>query len=106
MRDFPQTELATQTNQLFYELLLFVAGQETNSNLARQNLEAFCREELDDRYRLQVIDVFEDHRPALEHRVLVTPCLVMVAPLPTAMIAGTLHDKDKMRAALRLPKEQ
>lgn len=85
-----------------YRLLLFVAGQEPNSILARRNLEAFCLAELKDGYQLQVVDVFEDHKLALKHRVLVTPCLVTLAPLPSVMIAGTLQDTEKVRAALRL----
>ena len=95
----------SQEGQVIYRLLLFVAGHEPNSTLARQNLEAFCRAELEDQYQLQVVNVFEDHRLALEHRVLVTPCLVMLTPLPSVMIAGTLQDEEKVRIALRVPKE-
>jgi circadian clock protein KaiB len=105
MSDSSPTDPNPQEDQVTYRLLLFVAGQEPNSTLARQNLEAFCQVELKDRYQLQVVDVFEDHRLALEYRVLVTPCLVMVMPPPSVMIAGTLRDEEKMRIALRLPKE-
>ena len=94
-----------QEHQDIYQLLLFVAGKEPNSTLAHQNLEAFCQAELKGRYQLQVVDVFQDHRLALEHRVLVTPCLVMVAPLPSVMIAGTLRDEEKVRVALRVTRE-
>jgi circadian clock protein KaiB len=94
-----------QEEQVVYQFLLFVAGQEPNSTLARHNLEELCNAELKDRYQLQVVDVFEDHRLALEHKILVTPCLLMVAPRPTVMIAGTLRDKEKVRVALRMPTE-
>ncbi len=105
MNDSLPTGLKTKEEQVIYHLLLFVAGQEPNSTLARQNLEAFCQAELKDRHQLQVVDVFKDHRLALEYKVLVTPCLVMLAPPPTVMVAGTLRDKEKMRIALRLPEE-
>jgi circadian clock protein KaiB len=105
MSDWPSSNAVLQEEQSVYEFLLFVAGQEPNSLLARQNLEEFCQANLADRYELQVINVFEDHRLALKHRVLVTPCLVMVAPSPSVMIAGTLRDEEKVRLALRLPRE-
>jgi circadian clock protein KaiB len=94
-----------QDEQTVYRFILFVAGKEANSMLARQNLENFCQAELRGRYEVQIVDVFEGHRLALEHRVLVTPCLVMLTPLPSVMIAGTLRDEEKVRIALRVPKE-
>jgi circadian clock protein KaiB len=101
----PSADSNPQQDQVIYQLLLFVAGKEPNSTLARQNLETFCQAELKGRYQLQIVDVFEDHRLALEHRVLVTPCLVKVSPLPSVMIAGTLRDEEKVRIALRSPEE-
>lgn len=104
MSDSPLPAPNPQVGQIVYQFLLFVAGKEPNSTLARQNLEAFCQAELKGRYEVQVVDVFEDHRLALKHRVLVTPCLVMVTPSPSVMIAGTLRDKEKVHMALRVPR--
>lgn len=95
----------SRAERMVYHFILFVAGDEPNSVLARQNLDALCRAELNDRYRLQLVNVFDDFELALKHRVLVTPCLVMVEPHPQVMIAGTLQDTDKVRVALRLNKE-
>jgi circadian clock protein KaiB len=100
------TKREPETVHVRYHLILFVAGNEPNSVLARQNLEDFCSTELGDHYELQVMNVFEDHRSALAHRVLVTPCLVMLEPQPTVMVAGTLQDKEKLRLALRIKKEE
>ena len=105
MSDSPTADPIPQQDPSDYQLLLFVAGREPNSALAHQNLKTFCQSELKGRYQLQVVDVFEDHKLALKHRVLVTPCLVMVSPPPAVMIAGTLRDEEKLRAALRVPKE-
>lgn len=84
------------------KFLLFVAGSEPNSVLARHNLEEFCQAEFKDGYEVEVIDVFEDHHLALKHRILVTPCLIRLEPQPTVIIAGTLQDDQKVRAALRM----
>ena len=98
-------DMNSQEAEVIYQLILFVAGNEPNSNLARQNLQEFCQTELKGQYQLQVVDVFQDHKLALQHRVLVTPCLIMTSPPPLVMIAGTLRDKEKVRFALRIPKE-
>lgn len=85
-------------------LLLFVAGDEPNSRLARANLSLICREQAPPcRFDLKVVDVFEDYRLALEHKVLVTPCLVWIDAKPPVYIIGTLRDKERLRIALRLP---
>jgi circadian clock protein KaiB len=94
------------SNGLVYRFILFMAGGEPNSIEARRNLETFCNEQLADRYELQVVNVFEDYSMALKYRILVTPCLVMLEPLPSVMLAGTLQNNEKVRAALRLNKEQ
>lgn len=92
--------------QIHRKFILFVAGQEPNSALARQNLEAFCQREFRHDYEIKVVDVFEDHRLALQHRILVTPCLIMLEPLPSVIIAGTLQDDEKVRVALRVAKDE
>lgn len=84
-----------------YKLILFVAGDEPNSLLARANLTRLCAN-LDGVVDLQVIDVFVDSECAVEHGVLVTPCLVLLEPRPRVLIAGTLADLRKVRTVLRL----
>lgn len=91
--------------QITHRFLLFTAGSGHNSILARQNIEALCEVEFGEQYELQVINVFEDHGLALEYRILVTPCLVMVEPKPAVMVAGTLQDLEQVRVALRLNQE-
>ena len=85
-----------------YRLRLFVAGDETNSRQARENLVRLCEEHLERRYELEIIDVLEDFRPALQDGVLVTPTLLLVAPPPRVMVLGNLSDTEKALRALRL----
>jgi hypothetical protein len=86
-----------------YRLLLFVAGDEPNSRLAKENLAQLRDSIPEDRCAVEIIDVLEDYRPALEHNVLVTPCLLLLGPAPVVRIVGTLNDTRRVRAALRLP---
>jgi circadian clock protein KaiB len=85
-----------------YRLRLFVAGDAPNGVLARDNLAKLCAEHLAGRHELVVHDVLQDFRAALEHRVLVTPTLLLVDPPPRVMVVGTLADTPKVLAALRL----
>jgi hypothetical protein len=41
-----------------------------------ENLTRLCERCLQGRYRTVIYDVLQDFRPALEHRVLVTPTLI------------------------------
>jgi circadian clock protein KaiB len=84
-----------------YVLWLFVAGDETNSRQARENLARLCERCLDAPCEITIYDVFEAFQPALDHRVLVTPTLIRVRPLPRVTILGNLSDTAKVVAALR-----
>ena len=52
--------------------MLFVAGNESNSSLARANLRHICETYLEQPCEINEIDVFGDFQAALDHRVLVT----------------------------------
>jgi len=85
-----------------YRLVLFVAGEEKNSRLARENLKRLCDAELGGDCEVRVVDVLEDFAPALEHNVLLTPALLVQAPPPETMIIGNLKDRNKVLTALGL----
>jgi len=85
---------------LTYRMRLFVAGNEANSRKARANLERKCKDHLGDDVEYEIIDVLQDFEMALECGVLVTPELVVDAPV-SVKIAGTLSDTEKVLAALQ-----
>lgn len=68
---------------------LFVAGNQPNSRLARQTLERICKEHLQGRCRLEVVDVLEDFRPALEENVLAAPTLVIYEASSQIRVVGS-----------------
>ncbi|HEX6723082.1 MAG TPA: circadian clock KaiB family protein [Burkholderiaceae bacterium] len=79
---------------------LYVAGRAPNSVKAIANLEAICREHLKDSYRLEIVDVCEHPRRALDDGVLVTPSLAKISPTPGASIIGNLSDTHSVLAAM------
>lgn len=83
-------------------VVLFVAGDEPNSRLARANVERLCALVAGDAAEVEVVDVFEDVRRALAHAILVTPTLLRIEPEPQVRIIGNLSDLAKVRRALGL----
>ena len=83
-----------------YFMRLFVAGDERNSILAKENLQMICKNHLGGRYEIEVIDVKEDFGSALESNVFVTPMLILVSPPPGVKILGNLSDTQKLLRAL------
>ena len=85
-----------------YLLRLFMAGNGPNSQQALANLRHLCREHLKGRYTIETVDVVKDFEAAVRENILVTPALILVAPLPRVMILGNLSDPQKVLLALRL----
>ncbi|MGB9628830.1 MAG: circadian clock KaiB family protein [Thermodesulfobacteriota bacterium] len=89
--------------QVSYHFRLFVAGDEPNSRKAKETIQRFCESRLKGRYRLDVVDVLEDYRSALENNILLAPTLVILAPPPEVKIIGSLNDGRRISEALGLP---
>jgi circadian clock protein KaiB len=83
-------------------LRLYVAGSAPNSVQAIANLEAICAEYLKDGHRLEVVDVLESPKRAMNEGVLVTPSLAKLSPRPVAQVVGNLSDKKQVLIALGL----
>ncbi|MGE5294929.1 MAG: circadian clock KaiB family protein [Solirubrobacterales bacterium] len=85
-----------------YHLRLFVAGDEPNSAMAKASLEKVCSEHRERDCRIEVIDVLQDSRLAVEENVLVTPALVVRGPERRTVILGNLADAEKVLAVLHV----
>ena len=85
-----------------YVFRLFVAGNESNSSLARRNLVRICEEHLKGDHKIDVVDVLRDAAAAHKNNVLVTPTLILLKPLPKVTVLGNLNDTRQVLAALRL----
>ncbi|HEV8379234.1 MAG TPA: circadian clock KaiB family protein [Tepidisphaeraceae bacterium] len=85
-----------------YLLRLFVVGDGANSKLAIANLRSLCEDHLDGRFTIETVDVEKNLAAAVRDNILITPALVLVAPLPRVTILGNLNDRQKVLLALRL----
>ena len=88
--------------QPHYHFRLFVAGDEPNSRRAKESLKRLCENHLRGKYVLEVVDVFEDYKSALENHILLAPTLVIAAPKPETKIIGSLSDERKILEVLGL----
>ncbi|HEX3131519.1 MAG TPA: circadian clock KaiB family protein [Thermoanaerobaculia bacterium] len=85
-----------------YSLRLFVTGATPVCSRAVASIRMFCDKFLKGRYSLEVIDVYQQPALADEQRILATPTLVRVSPLPFRRFVGNLSDPERLSAALGL----
>jgi circadian clock protein KaiB len=95
----------SQDDSSIYLLKLFVTGTSPRAAVAVENLRRICAEQLDGRFRIQVIDVLEEPHLAEEERVLATPTLIKRLPPPLRRIIGDLSDQEKVLLGLELRRE-
>ena len=76
--------------------------QRTEFPKALANLRSLCQEHLEGRYTIETVNVVQDFEAAVKDNILVTPALILVAPLPRVVVLGNLSDLPTVLAALRL----
>ncbi|MFD0415924.1 circadian clock KaiB family protein [Streptomyces sp. NPDC127108] len=86
-----------------YSFTLFVAGPTERSDAARSNLRTLCESLLVNGYDLTVIDVMQQPELAEENRILATPTVIRLSPLPQRRVIGDLSDQSRAALALGLP---
>ena len=96
-------DASADTDEIRYELTLFVGGASEISARAIANARRLCDIHLDDHFRLNVVDVHESPSAVLDGRVLVAPTLVKDWPLPVRKVIGDLSRIDQVMQALDLP---
>lgn len=83
-----------------YVLKLYVTGETPNSVRAITNLKEILAKDLKGMYKLQVIDVEKNPQLAEDEKILATPTLSRVLPMPLRRIIGDLSEKDKVLLGL------
>lgn len=81
---------------------LYVAGDALNSLQAIANLAALCAAHLQDQHEIEVVDVLRQPMRAFDDRILMTPTLLRIGPLPVLKIVGNLSQTQTVLQALGL----
>jgi circadian clock protein KaiB len=84
-------------------LRLYVAGDTSRSHLAIANLRRLCSELAADDADCDVVDVLAQPEAAEQARILTTPTLVRLEPLPARRVTGDLSDHAAVLQGLSLP---
>lgn len=89
-----------------YVLRLYVTGITPNSLKAIENIKAICRDHLEGRFELEVIDIYKRPDLAREAQIIAAPTLIKKLPTPLRRFIGDLSDVEKILAGLDLrPKD-
>jgi circadian clock protein KaiB len=85
-----------------YVLTLYVTGTSPRTKIAIDNLNRICKQELEGRYELEIVDVLENPQRAEDERILATPTLIKQLPPPLRRVIGDLSDKEKVLLGLEV----
>ena len=86
-------------------LRLYVAGQTPKCRAAFINLKKICDEQLEGKYRIEIIDLLEHPQLSREHQILAIPTLVRKLPVPVRKIIGDLSDTERVLVGLDIKPE-
>ncbi len=91
---------AKNTRGNFWELRLYIAGQTPNSIAAIANLKKICEDQLQGKYRIEVIDLLEKPQLAKGDQIIAIPTLVRRLPPPVKKIVGNLSKTERALVGL------
>ncbi len=88
-----------------YKLRLFVTGNAGLSMSAITNAQAIGNQALHGDYELEVVDVLQNPEQAEREKIVVTPTLILDAPLPSRRLIGDLSHTPRVLSGLGIVPE-
>jgi circadian clock protein KaiB len=85
-----------------YLLRLYVSRSTARSRLAVANITRVCKEHLDGRYRLEVIDIGTHAQLARDEQIVAVPTLIKRLPLPLQRLVGDMSNLNEVLFGLDL----
>lgn len=82
---------------------LFINGHSLSSNETVDTLLKICRENLNNNYQLEIIDIQKDPDKAEEAGIIAIPTLIRMEPAPVNRIIGALNVRSRVLAGLGIP---
>jgi circadian clock protein KaiB len=90
------------SNEKKWELRLYIAGQTPNSVLALKNITKYCKQHLEGKYIIEVIDLLKNPQLAEGDQIFAIPTLVRKVPVPLRKIIGDLSNEEKVLVGLNI----
>lgn len=85
-----------------YILRLYITGMTPKSTRAIENIRALCEEYLQGRYKLEVIDVYQQPTLAQGDQIIAMPTLIRKLPHPLRRLVGDLSNTERVLLGLDL----
>ena len=85
-----------------YVLRLYIAGTTPRSTRAVANIREICEHNLNGRYDLEVIDIYQNPVLAKGEQIIAAPTLVKHLPLPLRRFVGDLSDAQQILVGMDL----
>lgn len=85
-----------------WELRLYIAGKTPKSVCALNNLNKYCEEHLQGKYKIEVIDLLLQPQLAEGDQIFAVPTLVRKVPVPIRKIIGDLSNEEKVLVGLNI----
>ena len=105
MKTNPSQPVPSKAESNRYVLQLFVAGQTPKSVHAIANIKKICEENLQGRYVLEVIDLYQQPQLAQGDQIIAVPTLIKKLPLPLRRIIGDLSNTERVLVGLDIRNE-
>jgi circadian clock protein KaiB len=90
-----ESRLEKQSKEKFI-LRLYIAGTTPRSTRAVANIKQICEHNLNGRYNLEVIDIYQKPALAKGEQIVAAPTLVKKLPLPLRRFIGDLSDTERI----------
>ena len=100
--DIAMEEALEMIGQEKYLLRLYVAGATPASTAAIKNIKKMCEENLQGRYELAVIDIYQQPVLARDEQILAAPTLIKKLPVPIRRFIGDMSNKERILVGLDL----
>jgi len=88
-----------------YVLCLYVTGTTPQSIRAIANVKRICEEELQGRYDLEVVDLYQQPSLAKGMQIIAAPTLIKKLPLPLRRLIGDMSRTERVLVGLDLRKK-
>ena len=92
----------SEREEQLYVLRLYVSGVAPCSQRALNNLKHICEKYLAGRYKLEVIDIYQQPQKAVAEQIVAAPTLIKIEPLPVSRMIGTLSNTNTVLHRLGL----
>ena len=88
-----------------FTMRLYVTGATPRSSRAITNLRKLCDEYLVGRYKLEIVDVYQQPELARKGQIIAAPTLVKSFPLPLRKFIGDMSNTANLLAGLQIELE-